>query len=979
MKRRKSYRSLRAEMLEARLNMAALTVNSTADGIIGDAVLTLREAVALVNNGGNANAALGRALTAGETAQVNTTTAFGSSDTINFAAAVNNQTITLANSRLIISRAVSINGPGADTLTIIAAANRHHFFIDGRTNGVIAVNISGLKLTEGNANGGGTTTGGIDNGVRGGAIFNDSGTVVVDRVYFQGNRATFGGAVFNLSGNFTLRDSTLAGNTAASGGSALTTNLGTVSLTQSTVSGNNVTGTTATAGAIQNSTGGTININQSTIAENIFNNSTGYAAIYSPAGATTTMTNTIVLANQGFFGNVKEVHSESGSFVTATHCYFGNGAGVSGALVVTDGVNNNIVGTITELRFALLPLAMNGGTIPTHLPIVDSPLLDKGANGNAPGGVDQRGSTRIVDGPDANTTVTIDIGAVEGETAPPFVVNLATDEDDGFYGVGDLSLREAIRLANGNLAANTINFAPGVTTILVTIGKLTLTASGTTKINGGGVIVEQSGTNVNGILWVDISAIAEVNGLTIRNGSSPFGGIYNSGWLAVTNSTLSGNLASTHGGGIYNSGTLTVTNSTLSGNMAVLSSGGGIYNTGWLAVTNSTLSGNSATASGGAIYNSGTLTITNSTLTNNRADSDGDSSGTGGGVSTLNAANAFTTLKNTIVAGNFVGTGTTVDDLSGINIVTTSTNNLIGDAGSAGGLTNNVNGNNVGYAVASVLNPTLANNGGPTLTHALVANSPAFNAGLNVNIPNGVTTDQRGAGFTRILEGTVDIGAVEQSFAPVINSNLTSPTSEQPITYTVNLIGSPTPTGTVTMVVNNVSGVPANLVAGQVQVTLNSLPVGLHQIFARYSGDANYAAADSAVLNQQVYSPSDLNRTGAVDITDVLIEVFYFNTYANQLPIAVGNLPDGPPFVDASGDGLFDIKDLLRVVFDYNVALANPEGEFTAVPLLSPAPSPFPPTTLFLRTTSIGSGRSCSPRNAAGRRLVLGSRALAIF
>ena len=98
------------------------------------------------------------------------------------------------------------------------------------------------------------------------------------------------------------------------------------------------------------------------------------------------------------------------------------------------------------------------------------------------------------------------------------------------------------------------------------------------------------------------------------------------------------------------------------------------------------------------------------------------------------------------------------------------------------------------------------------------------------------------------------------------------------------------------------------------------------------------------MLNQQVYSPSDLNRSNAVDITDVLISVFYFNTYANQLPIAVANLPAGPPFVDASGDGQFDIRDLLRVVFDYNQSLANPEGEAAPLPVLSPAPSPLSTT-----------------------------------
>jgi hypothetical protein len=54
----------------------------------------------------------------------------------------------------------------------------------------------------------------------------------------------------------------------------------------------------------------------------------------------------------------------------------------------------------------------------------------------------------------------------------------------------------------------------------------------------------------------------------------------------------------------------------------------------------------------------------------------------------------------------------------------------------------------------------LADNGGPTLTHAPQSGSPAINAGDNATVTaNNLTTDQRG--FARISGGTVDIGAVE--------------------------------------------------------------------------------------------------------------------------------------------------------------------------------------------------------------------------
>src|SRR5262249_17483188 len=89
-------------------------------------------------------------------------------------------------------------------------------------------------------------------------------------------------------------------------------------------------------------------------------------------------------------------------------------------------------------------------------------------------------------------------------------------------------------------------------------------------------------------------------------------------------------------------------------------------------------------------------------------------------------------------------------------------NNLIGTGGS-GGLVNGVDGNQVGVADPGL--STLADNGGPTQTIALLPNSPAVDAGSNALAvdPQGnpLTTDQRGPGFPRIVNGTVDIGALE--------------------------------------------------------------------------------------------------------------------------------------------------------------------------------------------------------------------------
>src|SRR5207253_8446367 len=105
---------------------------------------------------------------------------------------------------------------------------------------------------------------------------------------------------------------------------------------------------------------------------------------------------------------------------------------------------------------------------------------------------------------------------------------------------------------------------------------------------------------------------------------------------------------------------------------------------------------------------------------------------------------------------NFKGGGTTTEsDIDTfINPVdASSSNNLIGTGGS-GGLTDGANGNQVGVADPK-LGP-LADNGGPTQTHALLVGSPAIDKGNNAKVPGFSSHDQRGAPFLRVFSGTVD-------------------------------------------------------------------------------------------------------------------------------------------------------------------------------------------------------------------------------
>lgn len=308
-------------------------------------------------------------------------------------------------------------------------------------------------------------------------------------------------------------------------------------------------------------------------------------------------------------------------------------------------------------------------------------------------------------------------------------------------------------------------FNSGILTVTNTI------LSENTASPNGGAIYNQ--TNTNSVLTVSNTTFSG------NSAGTAGGAIYVAGGSAeITESTFSNNSATVNGGGIANVGTATVTASTFNNNSAAR--GGGIVNSGIMTLTNSTLSGNTAngiagtTDGGGGILNTVTLNVTNSTIVLNQA-----LVTSGGGVFNLAGA---TTLNNTIVAGNTVGTGTDgdIDGFSGFSFESGSRNNLIGDANSSGGLIHDPDGTGDGNIVgvggigvidiSTVLRP-LQDNGGPTLTHALVTGSPAIDAGGNAHVPADVTTDQRGDGFARIVGAAVDIGAfeVQENQPPVVS------------------------------------------------------------------------------------------------------------------------------------------------------------------------------------------------------------------
>jgi len=280
--------------------------------------------------------------------------------------------------------------------------------------------------------------------------------------------------------------------------------------------------------------------------------------------------------------------------------------------------------------------------------------------------------------------------------------------------------------------------------------------------------------------------MAIIDRFVIENGfSDGGGGISNGGVLTLTYSTVRGNSVGafggcTAGGGIANGGTLTLVNSTVNGNTAS-GFGSGISNGGTLAIINSTISSNTSTCfTGGSIYNTGAITMSNSSVISNTAPN-----GVGGIVN----FGGTVALQNTILGGN-TGTGGQLSDCSWT--LNSLGYNLIQNA-SGCFLTGSMTGNMTGPSPQ--VGP-LQDNGGPTLTHALLPGSPAIDsgnpAGCTDHLGNPLTTDQRG--FTRPLWAACDIGAYEAYDVGIrVDLRVTISNSPDPVnagevlTYTVTI------------------------------------------------------------------------------------------------------------------------------------------------------------------------------------------------
>ena len=247
------------------------------------------------------------------------------------------------------------------------------------------------------------------------------------------------------------------------------------------------------------------------------------------------------------------------------------------------------------------------------------------------------------------------------------------------------------------------------------------------------------------------------------------GGIHNDGGTAsVTDSTLSGNVAFSTGAGLLNdAGTLIVTDSTVSGNSGSID-GGGVYNggEGTLTVINSTLSGNSAALHGGGLLNGGTATVTHSTVTGNSARLEGGGIW-GGGSGGLALSRSLVSGNDAFGSGGIEGDGSEIYDPNGT--ITADDYNVLGydllsDAEAffdftPGATDRTATSDGADPTALAAILGALDDNGGPTLTHALVDGSPAIDFGPSADCAAATAVDgldQRGEMRGVDIPGTGD-------------------------------------------------------------------------------------------------------------------------------------------------------------------------------------------------------------------------------
>ncbi|MEM7118792.1 MAG: choice-of-anchor Q domain-containing protein, partial [Chloroflexota bacterium] len=576
----------------------------------------------------------------------------------------------------------------------------------------------------------------VGNGtLRGGAIYSD-GSLTLNEVGIAGNSADFGAGIYHVAGTADIQYSSIYNNT---GGDASAYgglyNGGEMTILNTTVGDN----TSHSHAGLFNAVGATLDLTHVTVAFNSASQSSGGVG----NKGTLTLASSLLANNGGddCFNSGTVNNGQYNLIFSATNC------------LTADATN--IVGEDPQLN----PLADHGGGLPGYSFLVtQSPAGNHIPDGSGCGTGTTDDQRHVV----RPQGLSCEIGALEMNSSQQ--VDKLGDEDDGNYGAGELTLREAINLTLAD-QGTLISFAPALAGETIFLDE-TLVIEHQTAINGGNAITI-SGSDTVRLFDID-AALVYFFGLTLIDGTATdslcYNGLQACGGAIFAHAgsevylwalTLSGHSAAALGGAIFNEAgsTMSILESTFHGNEGAF--GGALNNHGSLTVTNSTFVDNTGFFGTAMQIFSGDAAIIHSTFY--------DGATTGGGA--VLVANVSATISHSIVAS----ADSDVLDCTGTWL--SQGYNLASDA-------------SCGFAATGDMNNTdplllpLADNGGSTWTMLPDTNSPARDVIPFVNgscNDSGVSLDQRG---NHRPEGArCDIGAVERAAPWAVEITAVLPTS----------------------------------------------------------------------------------------------------------------------------------------------------------------------------------------------------------
>ncbi len=334
-----------------------------------------------------------------------------------------------------ISGVLDVVGPGANNLTISGSNSANVDAIFALTSATANATISGLTIANGHAN-----INSINCAVEAGGLCTNSGTLTVSNSTVSGNSGAFGG-ITNSAGTLMVTNSTISGNTGGFGGGIYTG--ATAIVSGSTVSGN----FSSVCGGGIYQVEGTLMVTNSTIAGNTMVNTGGNFG-----GGICTDHGTLTVINSTISGNIGAAAGGGIYNLYATSLTLSNSIVAGNMNIQTPGDDCDGCGTQTASNLISTPgtiidpmlasLGNYGGPTQTMLPAPGSPALCLGSAALASSlTTDQRGYSRI------NTSYSgysagnpcVDAGAVEtnfqsvqftnaGNSGYSSTINAAVDE-----------------------------------------------------------------------------------------------------------------------------------------------------------------------------------------------------------------------------------------------------------------------------------------------------------------------------------------------------------------------------------------------------------------------------------------------------------------------------------------------------------------------------------------------------------------------